>query len=127
MTMFEKIQNSHFLKSLYPDGLNLDILTINKVTFDWNGPSVEIYFHTQQKPVNPPKKWSKEFDTVVIQLHFIEISGLNFSDWGTQNKVKLSWNFRTPSHEISVIGEDCNLRFKAKWVDLKRVQGYQTA
>lgn len=120
---FNKIENSHFLKKLYPHGLDFKGF-ISDVSFSYNGPSILISFHTSQMPDVLPKKWEDGVNTLLIVVEFIEIEDFNFLEFGRNNNVSLLHDNRDDINHLKIIGGDFDLSFTSRWITIKSVSPY---
>ncbi len=123
MISYDNINNSIFLKNLYPNGLDLKG-EVSEVTFLNEGPSIQVSFHLEQMPLVKPKKWAIESNRILLVLEFIEIKELNFIKWGRKNTINLKHEKQEQFHCVSIKGTDCNLSFKSKWICFKSLSPY---
>ncbi len=117
--------NSFFFNQLYPDGLNLDNSFINKLEFDYNGPSIYVYFNTKKMPSIIPKKWNITDNIVQIVLEFIEIEIINFSGWGVKNKSSVQFIDSEEKFICSITGSEVDLKFYYKHIRINRISSYR--
>jgi len=117
------VDNSFFLRKLYPDGLNIEG-EISEVVFSNEGPSLIISFHLKKMPKEKPKKWSQKTNTILLTLEFIEFDSFEFNTWGTKNSVKLDHKKEGKFHSIDIKGDNCNLKFQSKWINMKKISPY---
>jgi hypothetical protein len=122
----EHILNSHFLKSLYPEGIK-GTVQISDINFHYDGPSAKVTFHFQQMPVEVPKKWqAKEFNAFALVLGFSDIKNLSFTNWGTQNYVEVKIEKEMKTFDVSFQGEDCEFSFSCGFISFKTISPYLT-
>lgn len=123
--MLSYIKDAGFLQSLYPDGLSLTNAIIDKLTFSYNGPAVEVSIHTSNVPVSPPPKWQMEFNQVKITLELFDIVEVTMDKWGRTNSCSISIDEAGNSlYKFSFEGSDCRGKFVSTGIYFKSISPY---
>jgi hypothetical protein len=105
MSLIDIIHRNQFLKELFPDGLNDDIL-IGQIGLDVDG-MFSLNLHTTQAAVKDVSKWgerSKDYNVIVIKLLGTHLTDLKTTNWTNIAPAKLSLSMEGDSIRLSCSG-----------------------
>lgn len=86
MEWLNLVQNPEPIKNIYSNTPLLTGVRIKSLELRQDGPLLIMRIDLPEYPSNPPIKWEKEgFDTVSLDLEFIEISDLRIENWLKDN------------------------------------------
>lgn len=126
MIGISNIQESHFLKNLYPQGLDLDEIILDSVHLSYDGPTLKLYIQSKKLPESPPKKWTSQYDTVRIELELFETSAIDMRRWGRQNLCDVKISKSDETLRVHVKGEDCSIEVQTKWIYFRSISPFLT-
>jgi hypothetical protein len=90
MNLIDVISRNHFLKEIFPEGLQASVL-IGQIGFDL-GSRFSLNIHTKQRPAKEIVKWGtwkKDYDTVVLCLLGQLVGDIVISNWGQVDYAQL--------------------------------------
>lgn len=120
------IRESHFLKNLYPQGLDLDKVVVDSIHLSYDGPTLKLYVQSEKLPDHPPKKWPSQYNRVKIELELFETLVVEVKRWGKQNLCDVNIVESNGVLKMDVKGEDCSIEVQAKWVYFKSISPFLT-
>lgn len=120
------IRESHFLRNLYPQGLDLDGVVLDSIHFSYDGPTLKLYIQSKKLPESPPKKWTSQYNTVRIELELFETSLVEVRRWGRQNLCDVKILEGDGLLKVDIKGEDCSIEVQTKWVYFKSISPFLT-
>ena len=121
MIKIEDIEDSFFLKKLYPEGLSFEGY-VDQVNFSHNGPSIEVSFHLAQMPVEMPSKWKG--NRVCIKLLFLNVEELEFSKWERENKVNMKCVKENNRYQFVFESPTFKLYFSCECIYFRSISAY---
>ncbi|NML34254.1 Imm50 family immunity protein [Paraburkholderia antibiotica] len=83
------LDNPEGLRQIYGHLPKFDEVNLQRLQFDWNGPSVLLTLDLQEFPKNPPVKWEK-FNTVQVELSFGPLLSVELVKFGRGNRCNLT-------------------------------------
>jgi hypothetical protein len=117
MNLIDVIHRNHFLKVLFPDGLNGDIL-VGQFGLDVDG-RFSLNLHTTQAPAKAVPKWGdrgKDYDVIVIKLLGSNLTDMTTTNWKDITPTKLSFSMEDDT--IRLICSDTTWSFSASFETL---------
>ena len=124
MIKSDYIDNSFFLYKLYQDRPPFDKLQVSDINFLWDGPSIKIVFHTSRIPKHLPEKWDQLSNRIRFSLYFVDIDDLDFNKWGKFNDAECMIEICNDTKQVTIIGEECYLKFNCKWIRFENISSY---
>jgi len=99
MNLIDIIGQNHFLKKLYPKGVNS--LSISSLSSDFS--HVYIKIRTQETPdvfIKKCGEWKKDYDTIEFKLIGSLVSFVKVNAWNINCKEECNYDFETIDDEI---------------------------
>lgn len=106
MNLIDVISRNHFLKEIFPEGLQASLL-IGQIGFDL-GNRFSLNIHTKQRPAKAIAKWGawgKDYDTVVICMLGQLVGDIVISNWDQVDYAQLICEQIGDRHLISTRNE----------------------
>ena len=124
MRWFEYSENPVAIKSIFGENVSSpEDMRIKEISLSHDGPRINIKLDLSDYPAQPPLKWNAEnCNTVSLELLFVEVSNLKFTNWSINNVSSLSI-LKNDNHLIIDFSEICS--FRSKWMYINSITGYE--
>lgn len=106
MNMTTRLMNPQAITSMYGEFPSFSGSELADVHVKRDEPRLSVKLITKEKPKACPDRWPKDYDVVHIELSFIGVSRLSFSQWGHENIVDM--------FELDDIDESVSVQFLCK-------------
>lgn len=121
---YDIIERNQFLNIIYSEIPDLVKVRINKMTFDYQQNDINIVIELPEYCSNEPIKWKKQnYNTVVLDLRFCNVSNIEFNKRSTGNKAIIDLRKNGLLINTSVKG-DLLLNFNSEIVLVEQINGY---
>lgn len=119
MSWIALVEDSKFLRELYPSDPPEDVVLLREFTMQSNGPSIRLRLDILSWPDVVPDKWRGK-NMVQVGLCFVGTSELVATGWSTENIVSLTLVRSSPdSIRCAISGKTFEASFvaRAAWVE----------
>lgn len=117
MNLFDVVLPHPHLQSLYPEGINGDIL-IGRVEFSSSG-HIFLTLHTKERPSKEIAKWGsygRDFNTVSITLSVCNAESVYISGWYMTGFVPIDIEQQKDIFVIRQCNGNCKIEIKAEFL-----------
>ena len=121
----ENLENPETVKSIFKDEIpELRRTIIKEIALHQNGSTLNAIFDISEFPKNPPSKWKLNgYNTVSIELLFVEIDNLKITNWNAINRCVIEFRKREDFYDVKFAG-DIMADFKCRWIRVQTISGY---
>lgn len=123
----ELAENHQILFELYNDVPSLQAVDLIEVILSENGTQMSLKIILPRFPDKSPRKWVENgYNTVQIQIDFLELEEVKISHWSTRNHVDVQIELLADRQiMLSVASLLCSIQAKARSFRISNVVAYQ--
>jgi len=125
MEWLNLVQNPESIKNIYSSPPLLKGVRIKSIELRQDGPLLFMRLDLPEYPSKPPIKWEKEgFNTVSLELEFIEISGLRIENWLNDNVADIVIKGTKDALCVETVNGNVIVSFSASSLFLMKTSAY---
>jgi Immunity protein 50 len=123
---YQLAENPQTLSDIYTDVPPLQEVDLIEVILIENGTQMSLKIILSRFPDKPPRKWVESgYNTIQIQIDFLELEEVKISHWSTRNHVNAQIETITGGQiMLNVASLSCNIQAKARSFRVSKVVGY---
>ena len=123
---YNYVESIESLKSIYGEDIpSLKEIKVKEIIFYQDGPRIVSKIDLPVLPKSLPVKWkAKGYNTISIELQFIEISKLSFIDWKLINRCSVEILKKSEILHVTFSG-DITLNLECKWLHVNSISAYE--
>lgn len=126
MLWYTLAENSHVISDLYTEVPLLQDVELVEVGLTENGVQMSLKVVLPRFPDKPPRKWIESgYNTVQIQIDFLELEEAKISHWSTRNHVNAQIEVIANGQiTLNIASLSCSIQAKARFFRISKIVGY---
>jgi hypothetical protein len=126
---YDMALNPAIIKAIFGNEVpSLNNVELFKISFDRDGPAIELTFKIENFPKSPPIKWiTRGYNVAQICIELIDVVNVNLRGWSNNNYLNISFKEIDDNlHYFVARGSTCEIEITFEWLRIVAVSGYTT-